>query len=89
MSTLTLHDISKSYGSNRILDGISLEVAEGNSSLSLALPAVGKAHYCAFWPGWTMQMKAASPLLGATLPQRIQPTEIWRWSFNLTRSIRT
>ncbi|MFC7064490.1 ABC transporter ATP-binding protein [Brucella rhizosphaerae] len=43
MSTLTLHDISKSYGSNRILDGISLEVAEGEFIALVGPSGCGKS----------------------------------------------
>lgn len=43
MSTLALHDIGKSYGGNRILDGISIEVAESEFIALVGPSGCGKS----------------------------------------------
>lgn len=43
MSALTIHNIGKSYGSNRILDGISIDVAEGEFIALVGPSGCGKS----------------------------------------------
>mgnify|MGYP001021853205 FL=1 len=43
MSTLVLRDIGKSYGGNRILDGISIEAAEGEFIALVGPSGCGKS----------------------------------------------
>jgi multiple sugar transport system ATP-binding protein len=43
VSTLVLRDISKSYGNNQILDGISIEAAEGEFIALVGPSGCGKS----------------------------------------------
>ncbi len=66
MSTLAIRHIGKSYGATAFLMEFPSKLRKVNSSLSSVRQAAERVRCCVFSPVWTMRMKEAWSLQGAT-----------------------
>ncbi len=69
MATLQLDNVSKSFGNQRVILPLNLDIPMGNSVFWLALPGAGNPPCCVLSPGWRRSRLAAFILMTMTLPR--------------------